>query len=405
MAVEILTSNPEFEQNVGLETEKQYIPHNSALFEKLRPYADRITQPYLSSPHEPYSLRLRKRESLNGDITYTATLKDRGRIVPNGLLRTETQTPISPETFEYYSAGNHISLLTKLRADICPGVSIDWVEGKTDPIIEIENIGSHPEAAEFLRQMQSHLVEHTGELDVDSESLAYELSGISPEAVPTLSVEEIIREIKAYQSAGYRQLVVGIGGRSGSGKSTLARELAKTLYLKEHTPSLRLSTDDYHVGKHYLEATHGAPWTNWDSPEVYDTKALQRDIQLLRSRKSVPKRYFDFASQEPSIEGTITCPPGTVIIVEGIFAGSKDLQSTRNMFYEVPTPLATSLGRDITRLIKSGRAHEGMRLPEERLRYMVEVGEPAYRKIDRARNIFSGCVRPLGGAALHKENI
>jgi len=99
-------------------------------------------------------------------------------------------------------------------------------------------------------------------------------------------------------------------------------------------------------------------------------------------------------------------PDSTILIVEGIHAGSRHLAGQRQIFYEVATPLSVSLGRDLKRLLATNRNQAAMKSPEERLRYIVEIGEPTYQTVDHApRNSFSGCARPMGGQALKQANL
>lgn len=381
-----------FEQLGYLETERKFVAKNAYQFEALRPYADTITQLYLSSPLDDYSLRLRHVEQYDGTEVCTATLKSRGRVTEHGLSRMEVETPISREAFHAYSADASHPVLRKRRASLGEGVTIDWIEGSDTPIIEVENIAHNERASEFLATFQDDLIERTGYSDVDNETLAYEIAGKQYEHAPVVTTQEIIEAIAAYRLLGQQKLVIGIGGRSGSGKSTLARELQLQIAERFGETAERISTDDYHHGKAYLEATYGAPWTNWEDAKVYDTQEAAADAARFYGGETVHRRSFDFARQEPQLHDPLA--PSNVLIVEGIHAGSKDLASVRHMYYEVPTPFATSLGRDLARLVETDRQQAAMKSPEARLRYMVEIGEPTYRQLPSARrNVFSANVR------------
>jgi uridine kinase len=401
MSLETLVSNPEFERIGYLEVERKFVPRSPELFEHYKSDTISITQAYLSAPTDDYSLRLRK--VIDGqNTTYSATLKSRGDHTPNGLARMEIDVPIAGATFDYYM-DTQPAMLHKQRAEPLPGVTIDWIDGSNTPIVEIENIGHNEMAAQFLSLMEDELIDRTGQPDADNEALAYALSGITYEATQPIDVKSILEDVAAYQRAGYEHIVLGIAGRSGSGKTTLASQLDNNLRHMLHTQPLRLSTDDYHVGRQHLEATYGAPWSNWEAAEVYDTKALAEDIKQLKAGQPIKARHFDFTTEETVFGHTLA--PSNVIIVEGIHAGSPDLASVRQMFYDVKTPLATSLGRDIKRLLTTDRQNDSIRSPEDRLRYIIETGEPTYQSIEHPRrNSFSASVRPLGAVALHKQN-
>lgn len=401
MSLETLISNPEFERNNYLEVERKFVPRNPELFEHYKSETVNITQAYLSAPTDDYSLRLRK--IVDGQaITYSATLKNRGDYTPNGLARMEINVPIAGATFDYYM-NKQPAVLQKQRAEPLPGVTIDWIDGSSTPIIEIENIGQNEMAAQFLSLMEDELIDHTGHPDTDNEALAYALSARAYETPKPFTVDTILQDIAAYRRAGYRQIVLGITGRSGSGKTTLATQLDSKLRHMFRTQPLRLSTDDYHVGRRHLETTYGAPWINWEAAEVYDTKSLASDIKQLQAGQPVRGRHFDFATEETVFDALLS--PSDVIIVEGIHAGSPDLASLRHMFYDIKTPLATSIGRDIKRLLVTDRPNDSIRSPEDRLRYVIETGEPTYQNIEHPRrNSFSASVRPLGSAALHERS-
>ena len=119
----------------------------------------------------------------------------------------------------------------------------------------------------------------------------------TPDLTPELNAEVVVNEMIAHLQTGKPQVTVGISGMSGSGKTTLANEVGQALlqHFGERIPQpVRLSTDDYHRGKAWLEATYGAPWTNWDAPEVYDTTGMARDVAALHAGQSINKQHFDF---------------------------------------------------------------------------------------------------------------
>ena len=403
MAIQFSQNHEKLKKLERSEVERKFLALDSTIFNQYRPSASAITQLYLSHPDDEYSLRLRKTIAPDGKTSFMATLKDRGVVTPEGLTRMEIEAPISETAFETYAQRDHPRLY-KERAELCNGVSIDWIDGSDTPIIEVENAALGESTSQFLSIFSNDLIERTGHSDVDNESLAHAISEGTYEQQSEVTAEEIIRDMIAYRSIGMNQLVISIGGRSGSGKSTLARQLQAAI--REH-PEFNefanlVSTDDYHVGKKHLETTYGAPWTNWEDARVYDTALLARDIAAWREGQPVVQRHFDFTTEEPVFGEPL--PKSDILIVEGIHAGSHHLAGQRQMFYEVATPLSVSLGRDLKRLLSTDRNHAAMKSPEERLRYIIEIGEPTYQTIDHApRNSFSGCARPLGQRALTSE--
>jgi uridine kinase len=389
MAVNVITATGEFDRSPEREkweTEKKYIVTDPEQLEYLIQFnkPQVIEQIYLSRPSERANLRVRSITDVHGDTRYTSALKTEAREVPNGLLRRETPTPISEAAFLFYQQSN-APRLRKVRIEPYEGVSIDWIEGYEHPIVEIEDIGLHADAQLFLQEFSSVLEERTGDKSVDNEWIAHHLSGVETAPIPTLSVDEMASQIRGYHHYGVSPIVVTIDGRSGSGKTTVARQLEEALRYQKDQPGIRslvLSVDNYHRGKAWLEAQNGgAQWKDWDAAVVYDTAGLAADVARLRSGETIENRFFSFADQESRYKGTIQ--PAPVIIIEGIHAGSRDLEGIRHFHFAVETPLATSLERDLARLRESTRANSSIGTPEARLRYQMEYAEPAFRSIDR----------------------
>lgn len=389
MVVNILTATGEFDhspEREKWETEKKYIVTDPEYVELLARFNEPkvIEQIYLSRPHESANLRLRSTTDAHGNTQYTATLKTEPREVPNGLLRRETPTPINEVAFSYYQQTD-APRLHKIRVEPYEGVSIDWIEGYAHPIVEIEDIGLHAEAQRFLQEYGNVLEERTGHHSVDNEWIAHQLAGKESISLPPLSVDEMANQIRGYHHYGISPIVVTIDGRSGSGKTTIARALQAKLRYQKGVPTINsvlLSVDNYHRGKSWLEMQNGnRPWIDWDAAIVYDTKELAIDVARLRAGESIENRFFSFENQESRFDGTVT--PAPVIIIEGIHAGSRDLDGARHFHFAVDTPLATSIERDLARLREGDRPNSTIGSPEERLRYQLEYAEPAFRSINR----------------------
>lgn len=379
MSVENYQSKTELDQSTTefLEIENQFVAVNPAYFEHYKSLElDVIEQMYLSHPSEDYSLRLRETVTATG-TEYTATLKDRGQITPEGLARMEIETPISAQLYDYYKSHGMYPTIKKLRAQPAADVIVDWCEGYDLPVVEIENIATSPEARAFYAAHQTQLVDMSGDSQLSSEQLAHNLSpDLLPPPAEQIDVHEIMAKILLLRSRGVSPIIASISGRSGSGKSTITNQLIDMI--QPHISSRRLSTDDYHRGKSWLESTYGAPWTNWDAPEVYDTRLMNADLERLVDGESIDARRFDFGLQETVAEGTIE--PSDLVIVEGIYAGSPDLETARHLHVTVPTPLATCVGRRLARDQKEGRLNSSLGNPAAILRYQLETAEPMYRQ-------------------------
>ncbi len=364
--------NKKFEQTMPIEVERKFIPLFPETMHPYRETARPIEQTYLSRHDEPFSLRVREHIDESGTPQYTATLKDKGTIDVNGLTRIEIEAQISAELYAYYKSSSALAL-RKLRAEPLPGVFIDFHEDGSI-IAEAEN----PDHWEhFAAEHGAPFVEVTGDRMADNEWRAhveYLRSGYELPRIDELNATNIAADILQEHDEA-EPLVVRIAGRSGSGKSTLVRQLGSSLATYGISPIV-LSTDDYHRGTRWLTSyNNGEPWTAWDDAIVYDTKAMAADLYELKNGSPIPRRVFDFSTAEPLTDGTIE--PSTVIIVEGIYAGSQGIAGPRELLYEMPTPLATCIGR---RIIRDMQERPEFADPVKSLVYTLTHAEPAYRR-------------------------
>lgn len=394
--IDLSKNSPEFQKRQ--ESERKYLAVHPEAVEGFRTTALPIEQIYLSHPDEEFSLRVRAKYTPEGP-RYTAALKDAGEIVDGNLQRLEVETEISEEAYQHY-ADQSYPTVKKLRAEPSPGLTIDFIEGLDTPLVEVE---VHPSGSETFNALITHQMEEvTTDRRYHNESLAHALAGeveYSPESLDTFA-SRAVGEMIALYSQGYEQVVVGVSGMSGSGKSSAVAEMSRQLQeiLGESFKPSVLSTDDYHHGKKWLEETYGAPWTNWDDARVYNTAGLAEDLKRLRRGESVLKKHFDFDLEEVVEDDVLQ--PAQFTIVEGILAGSADLKDVRHLHFEVPTPPATSIGRDVRRLVLEGRANGSIGSPESRLRYQLETALPTYTSQERPkRNVFSASSRPLAQRA------
>lgn len=397
MTTETTIEKREFEPNN--ETERKLIPHNPAAFEHLRGEAAVFEQIYLSLPGEACSLRVRRSKKPKG-TTFTATLKAERTVTNDGVSRFELEVPLGEAAFDYFAAQPNLPRVHKQRAAMAPGVTIDWIDGLSTPLIEIEQGDLTDESLALAAELQLTSLDVSGDTAWDNDQIAYRLYGM-PERQLALSIDpkEVVNGMVADLRSGQQSSVVTLSGMSGSGKTTLARQVADEIARRypDLPAPLILSTDDYHRGKTWLEATTEAPWTNWDAAEVYDTAQLAADLAALRSGHAIRLRHFDFATQEPVQDGLAT--PSPFVIVEGIRAATPDLDGTRTRHYVLPTPAATCLLRDVRRVLE--RPSGSIGTPEERLRYMLEIGLPTYLEQHQPpRERFSESARPIGSTAL-----
>lgn len=371
--IETLTASPEFEQNQHREIERKFLAFFPEQLADLREQSHPIEQFYLSHPSEDFSLRFRAAWT-DDEVIHTATLKDRGSITENGLERMEVEVEISKELYDSYH-NEQTPLLRKLRAHANNSVSVDFFEdGHTQ--VESEN----PIAlTHFLDRFGGDFVEITGDRMADNEwraHLGHRRNNEGREALvplPDLDIDQITADILANLSNQPKK-IVQITGRSGSGKSTIVRQLQDSLNQCGLSSDV-LSTDDYHRGNSWLtKHNNGQPWTQWDHPIVYDTEEMAADIRSLQGGRPITRYQINFETVERDVKGVVE--PVDVLIVEGIYAASLDIAQL-GMRYDMPTPVATCLGRRLRRdMIERPEFSD----PTKSLRYMLEQAEPMWQQ-------------------------
>ena len=370
---ETLINYPESEQNQHREIEKKYLPVFPERMKRFLDDVDTIEQCYLSHPSEDFSLRVREVTKTHGIKEYSATLKSRGDLTDQGLDRLEVEINIDKTTYDYYMSLEN-ALLHKYRAHPMPHVVVDFYAGG---YVQCESEDNSAWLA-FTERYGDAFVDITSEATASNEWRAHlqyrkdhegrEALVSTPPLDAALLASHIIDQLETEQT-----VIMRIAGRSGSGKSTILRDIMVELSAKG-IETMTLSTDDYHRGRTWLEHYKGGTWTEWDAPIVYDVETLASDLQNLRQGGAIQKRWFDFTTEEPVLGEMIS--PQKVILVEGIYAKSPVLDNVSSLLYEIPTPLATCVGR---RLLRDMRERPQFADPEKSLRYILEQAEPAYR--------------------------
>lgn len=371
--VEILIKNKEFEQKPNQEIERKFLPVFPEKLLEFREQARPIEQFYLSHPSEDFNLRFRETFDVDGQLRYYATLKDRGELRADGLARLEVEVEVSPELYQYYRAEN--PSLRKLRAQVNNGVEIDFYD---DGNVQLES--ENPISwTQFVDTYGDMFIDMTGERIVDNEwraHMQYRREHGGQEALaplPELDTDEIVRSILQRYAAG-SPVFVKICGRSGSGKSTIVHEIQEKLAGYKLASEV-ISTDDYHRGATWLREYNGdAEWTEWDAEIVYDTAAMAENLSRLSRGLAIPRRGIDWSVAEPIENGEIC--PAPIVIIEGIYAGHEHFDGLGALTYDVPTPLATCVGR---RLLRDLTERPEFADPEKSLKYMLEQAEPAWR--------------------------
>lgn len=358
-----------FDLEIPFETERKFISLQPAELAPLLSHESKVAieQVYISTPEEPFSLRLRSTATDDG-YAYEATLKDRGTLETDGIRRLEVTTPISAELYDFYAADTP-AVLRKIRVEPLPDIVVDFYE---DGTVQLES--EHPGRwREFAATYDAAVSEVTGLPAGDSEHRAYR--GVSYDLPPAVSIEKVIDSIIEKKQSTSAPVFVHIGGRSGSGKSTIVQEIVRTLSARGVTSDV-LSTDDYHRGQSWLtDYNNGEPWLHWDEPIVYDTEAMAKDLAALRAGQTVTRRTINWHTVEPQYGASLSAPE--VIIIEGIYALASEITDPVDIVVELPTPLATCIGR---RLLRDLKERPQFADPSASLIYMLSEVEPAYRR-------------------------
>ena len=118
-----------------------------------------------------------------------------------------------------------------------------------------------------------------------------------------------------FKIIGVYVYIIGIAGGSGSGKTTFAKKVLGHIGTDNAT---LISMDSYYLHElpESLNTPEGKP--NFDHPQAFDWKLLNKHIAALKSGEPVEIPLYDFTSSSRAVE-TQTLLPNKVILFEGIF--------------------------------------------------------------------------------------
>jgi uridine kinase len=107
--------------------------------------------------------------------------------------------------------------------------------------------------------------------------------------------------------------MLAVAGASGSGKSTLAAELARTL------GGLHFSLDSYYRDLSHLPHAQRTQ-VNFDDPAMIEAPLLAAHLAALAEGRSIKRPVYSFSEYIRIPNETETVHPGSLVIVEGLFA-------------------------------------------------------------------------------------
>lgn len=183
------------------------------------------------------------------------------------------------------------------------------------------------------------------------------------------SLEQIQNIIEDIRQASWPTIIT-LSGPSGSGKTTLLDTFRATYGVSCTT----ISTDDYYIGKTLMRTKMPEGHTgNFDHPAAIDTTRLARDLQALKTGKSIEKPLYDMKHSEP-ISSTETVIPNDLIIIEGLAANLPEIRELSDLSVLVTAPIDERLRRRMERdVTRKGHA------AEETLNIFMNHVEPSYQ--------------------------
>ena len=157
-----------------------------------------------------------------------------------------------------------------------------------------------------------------------------------------------------------RPVILGIAGCSGSGKTTLARELAAQVN------ATLFPLDFYYRDLGHLTLDERKQ-VNYDHPDSVESDLLAAHVAQLAQGRSIDRPIYDFPAHTRVLGKTERIVPGSVVIVEGIFALHYDaLRALYDFSIYVECPEDLCFKRRLSRDVKErGRTPESVKAQYE----------------------------------------
>ena len=147
-------------------------------------------------------------------------------------------------------------------------------------------------------------------------------------------------------------VIIGIAGASGSGKTTIANRISKEL----DSDAVLVNHDAYYKDFKHLSLEERSK-LNFDHPDALDTDLMIEQLIALKKGVPIEKPEYDFTTHSRK-ETTLTIPPVSVVIVEGILIFTEPrLRDLFDIKIFVDTDLDLCLIRRIERDVKERGEH------------------------------------------------
>jgi uridine kinase len=153
--------------------------------------------------------------------------------------------------------------------------------------------------------------------------------------------DEIARVAALIPDRGEHVVIVGVDGVDGAGKTTFADALAAVVA----RPVVRISVDDFHnvAAVRYERGRESAKgfWLG-----AFDYERLVADVfRPLRESRRYRSAAHDLATDQPLNPPWRTAPPGSVVIVDGLFLQRRELAEQFDLVVYLDVPFDVAAAR------------------------------------------------------------
>jgi len=166
--------------------------------------------------------------------------------------------------------------------------------------------------------------------------------------------------------------VIAVAGGSASGKTYIARKLVEKL---GHDKAILYSMDNYFAPERQPKEFYSNGSINYDHPTAVDLRLLAKDLQLLKSGRSVTVKEYTYGLSVEK-DSFITTEPRTFIILEGLYVLYPELDHLVDLKVFVDVDVNTRLHRRLKRDEEEGRSKLGGDIKK----YFLTVAEPMHQE-------------------------
>ena len=159
--------------------------------------------------------------------------------------------------------------------------------------------------------------------DINKLATEYKIKDLvkSSEIFFNINLQKVVEDIIMKQSK-----YIMIAGPSSSGKTTTTKKISLILKSLGYNPFM-ISVDDYFIDRDQTPTDeYGNP--DFECLEAIDTKLLSQQLNDLMNNKEVKMPTFDFVRGKKVYEKTVTLPPKSIILMEGLHCLNDELTPT-----------------------------------------------------------------------------